>query len=114
MSANSVPIEVDVQRDGDTVVLLLAGEVDLTTAPAVSDVLGSVVDPDTRQVVLDLTGVGFLDSSGLALTVALYRDLGPRDGVVTVRNANTTVRKIFSLTGIDQIVDVEPAVPVAG
>ena len=80
-----VPLVVSVLRDGGgSPVVALAGDLDIATAPSLRDELsGVVVQGD--DVVVDLTGLRFIDSTGLGVLVAARRDAIDRGHKVTLR-----------------------------
>ena len=71
---------IDSSVQGDHVVLVLAGDVDIHTAPQVRDRLAALQAEGAKSVVVDLSGVGFLDSSALGALVAAHRELEAEGG----------------------------------
>ena len=70
--------EVSVERSGTTAIVRLAGELDLATAPELADVLQGL-EPACKRIILDLTGLEFIDSTGLRLAV-IEHDRAAADG----------------------------------
>ena len=89
-----------VHTDGVTVVSL-SGELDILTAPRLSEVLRTVDGP----LVLDCERLTYFDSSGIQVFVEKHRV----NGTLTLRNVSRMGRKILAITGVDQIVTVEGA-----
>lgn len=58
------------ERQGSTCVVGLSGELDLATVPALEDELHRVEASDAAEIVLDLSALDFIDSSGLQLIIA--------------------------------------------
>ena len=90
--------------DGWTV-LSIEGEVDLYSAPAVRDAALAAMDSGVDHLLLDLTAVRFMDSSGLGVIVACLkglREMGGDLAVVSPPNSPTT--KLLSLTGLDHAI----------
>lgn len=86
----------------DALVLAVTGEVDMTTAPELAKAIELVSD-HTASVVVDLSGVTFLDSSGLGALLRAQRELGERGiGLRVVTPADSPVRRVFEIT---QLVD---------
>jgi len=82
----------------DVLVLSVGGEVDLTTAPELAQAIRLVPEP-TSRVVVDLSAVTFLDSSGLNVLVSGKRTLA-ESGVdlCVVTEPNGPVRRVFEIT----------------
>ena len=58
-----------VQKNNNDHVLPLTGEIDLHVSPRISASLGAMIDAKPKQVVVDLTNVSYIDSSGLAVLI---------------------------------------------
>jgi anti-sigma B factor antagonist len=70
--------EVSVERAGTTAIVRLAGELDLATAPELAEVLHGL-EPECQRIILDVTGLEFIDSTGLRLAVVEH-DRAALDG----------------------------------
>ena len=85
--------------------LAVVGEIDLVTAPA----FGAAIERGIQQagkVVLDFTGVTFMDSSGLNVLVTTARQ-GRDNDVVIIRNAPRSIHRLLSITGLDAVIRIE-------
>jgi anti-anti-sigma factor len=69
----------DVRREGDTVTLVPSGELDVATAPLLAAQLRAAAGLGARTTVLDLRGLGFIDSAGVA-TIVRAADSAARHG----------------------------------
>lgn len=96
---------------GDAVVVAVAGEIDLVTAPEFDEVVAGVVDQGPAVLVVDLTGVSFLSSAGLQVLAGAHRRLGER-GLRAVTPSNVTARP-FTSTGLDTWIGLFPSVDAA-
>lgn len=91
--------------DRDTLVIRVTGELDL----AVADEFRRVIDPELerrqiRNLVVNLAGVSFIDSSGLGAILGRYKKLSLNGGRVWIAAARPTVSKILELSGLDKII----------
>ena len=62
-----------VDRSGDRATARLSGDLDIVTSEEVKRDLAQLIDDGHSVVALDLSGVGFVDSSGLGVLVAVHR-----------------------------------------
>jgi anti-sigma B factor antagonist len=91
-------LSIAVRQDGEArVVVEVAGEVDMATAPQLGEVLGAQRGVD---LVVDLSGVPFLDSSGLSVLVRTRADLSGTGRTLRVTGEQDNVRKILEVTGL--------------
>ncbi|HWH43800.1 MAG TPA: STAS domain-containing protein [Thermoleophilaceae bacterium] len=100
-------VEVE-QRDGTTVARV-SGELDVSNAIAKGRELEAAVDSASAGLVIDLTGVGFLDSSAIGVLFGLARKLGARrQKLAVVMPESSPVRRAL------EIVQFERAAPLCG
>lgn len=96
----------------DTSVLSVEGDLDLATAPSLKWALADLQSAGSRHVVVDLSRVGFIDSTALGVLVGAQRALDP--GVrLAVACAEENVLRIFELTGLDGIFEIAPTLQEA-
>ncbi len=81
-------------------VLAVAGEIDLATAPQLADCLVAATD---RDVAVDLSEVTFLDSSGLSALVAGSRALAEGGHVLRTFGERDAIRRVLEISGLDAV-----------
>ncbi|NUR05509.1 MAG: STAS domain-containing protein [Nocardioidaceae bacterium] len=77
----------------------------------VAAVVEVAVEGEATRVTVDLADVDFVDSSGLATFIKAHRLLEVRGARLTVAGAQPHVRRMFPITGIDQVVRLVDAPP---
>ena len=97
--------DLAVARVGDAVVVRVAGELDLATAPALWAALERALI-DAHQVVVDLSAVTFVDSTGLSVLLRAYQAVGVT-GTLKVRGPNAQARRLFEMSRVESLIDVE-------
>jgi anti-sigma B factor antagonist len=100
-------IEARQSADGGAATVVVRGEVDMATAAKLRDVLNGLVDAGSTRIVLDCRGLGFLDSSGIGVLIAVRKRLGPQ-GALTLEAPPGHVRKVLELTGVSEYVAIVP------
>jgi anti-sigma B factor antagonist len=101
---------VDVAADGGDVVVTVRGELDVLTAPFLWERMEPALPGVTGKLVFDLAGLTFIDSMGLGVIVrtqSRLRGESPERQIV-VRHANAHARKVFEITGLDRVLDIQP------
>ena len=96
-------------RHNGTSVVSVRGEVDVYTAPHLWEDLEAAIADAPTELVIDLSGVTFLDSTGLNVLVQTRKRLKPISGAVVVRGANDQVVKVLELTKLSKVLTVEAA-----
>jgi anti-sigma B factor antagonist len=107
--ADGPQFAVALERPADDVaVVVLAGEVDLYTAPRFKDVLLQAIDDGALRVVVDLAGVTFIDSTALGVLVSGGKRLNRRSGSLAIGCPDEKIRRILEITGLDTVFGVYP------
>ena len=112
-SALRTRFDVEAERVGDTTVLRLQGELDLATAPRLRRMLGAVLDSRPAVVVLDLTDLTFVDTSGVRVVRAACVRAGVEGCSFALRAPIRSVEKTLRLTGVDRLLNIEERPSVA-
>ena len=71
-------VQLEIEERGDVVIASVSGELDLAGAPSTGDAISEAVPTSARALVVDFTGLEFIDSSGIAMLFNLARRLGAR------------------------------------
>jgi anti-sigma B factor antagonist len=100
--AQATPARLDVRRVDHPlgIVLTLAGELDLATAPVLQERLDATLQGGA-VVVIDLSGLSFIDSSGLGMLVQAERRLRESGGQLVLVRGPRAAHRPFELTGLD-------------
>src|SRR5262249_14191684 len=92
---------VSAHRSGDTTRLSLSGEVDLSTVDALQTQIAASVEAEgVASVIIDLSGVTFLDSSGISALLKGRRLADDRQKTFRVEAARDMVRGVRDTTGV--------------
>ena len=83
--------------------LAVRGEVDMETAPALETALEETIRESAGAIVLDLSGVEFLDSSGLQVLLRARALLGREDRALVLVCPFGPVRRVFELSGVSEM-----------
>ena len=96
---------MEYEKRKDTLTVYLSGELDHCCAQSMRRELDALLaDSCIRHLVLDMRHMSFMDSSGIGVILGRYRTLSQRGGVVSVKNMNPQVRRIFILSGMQQVI----------
>ncbi len=98
-------VETQNPREG-VAVIALGGEVDVYTSPRVKQEIVNLLNAGTPKMVVDLTGVEYLDSTGLGVLIGGLKRARERDGDLKLVCDNTRILRIFEITGLTKIFDI--------
>ena len=98
-----VSVEHTVTED-DIVVLVISGPMDVATTPELRDSLVRLIDEGHHRLVLDLSGVDFIDSMGLGAIVGVVHRLRPYDGALAMAAPSAQVRHVVEITQLVRVI----------
>ena len=90
------------EADGKTVVTV-GGEIDVYTAPKLRDKITELVAAGVYDIVIDMGGVEFLDSTGLGVLVGGLKKVRAHDGSLQLVCSQDRLLKIFRITGLAKV-----------
>jgi anti-sigma B factor antagonist len=93
------PLTVTAQQLDDHVRVIAAGEIDVRTAADLRAALDAVLDGHPPKIVIDLSAVTFMDSTGLGVLTGARNRAGD-DGRLVVINPHPIARRILEITGL--------------
>ncbi len=104
-------VKVDAYWKGSTAVVKLVGEFDLSAADDFNKTVRAFrQDSRLRQVIVDLQGVSFIDSSGLGALLGRFRELQQEDIELVIAAPSHWAGEILGLAGIDRFINIYPSV----
>ena len=104
-TAWQTPVWIDVSQEPGTLILSLRGELDTLSRDTFESAVMAAI-PTAYAVVLDLGGLTFCDSTGLAMFLAAAEKAAASETTLTFRNVHPTVWRLFQISGIDHVLDI--------
>jgi anti-anti-sigma factor len=98
---------------GDRTVVRLGGEIDVYTAPFVREKLDEQIHAGRADLVVDLSDVTFLDSTGLGVLVGRLKIARTRGGSMRLVGTAERVLRVFAITGLDKVFEIYPDLEAA-
>jgi anti-sigma B factor antagonist len=98
-----MPAPFDVHQTSDETRLTIRGSLDINTAPALAEAIDKVVATKPSRVVVDLSSLDLIDSSGVAALVKLYKGVRGGGGGIMISGARDQPLAIFKLLRMDKV-----------
>ena len=96
------------EMHGDTMVVLIKGEIDHHSAVLVRTGIDErIIAERPREVLLDLSGVDFMDSSGLGLIMGRYTLVKQCGGTIAILDPSSAVVRIIKLAGLERMIPIK-------
>lgn len=93
---------------GDFTVVAVSGEVDVVSAPTLRQLLNEAISEGGSRLVVDLTDVPFLDSTGLGVLVGRLKTVRQQEGELRLVISSDRLLRNFSITGLDKVFRIFP------
>lgn len=99
-------LQVDLVEENSVQRFKIVGEIDAFTAPKLKESLASAEDVENMQAELDLSEVGYMDSTGLGIFVGFYKTVKANGGHVKIVGVNSRLKRLFEITGLAEVMDI--------
>jgi anti-sigma B factor antagonist len=93
---------IQLVADARGIVVILDGELDLETAPELDRKLGQIDETHVTRILIDLSGVTFMDSTGLASIIRALNFAQSNGHSLVLRRGSNQVQRLFTLTGVNE------------
>lgn len=93
-------LQVKSEKTDDVTVLSCAGEIDLGSAPQLREALAAVFQEAKPRLIIDLSGVGFMDSTGIGVMVNTLNQVREKSGVCAFCGVGPRVHRILQIAGL--------------
>jgi len=97
-------MEITYKTIGERIMALLKGELDEYTADhirlSLDTILGDMQKANLKELILDFSGVSFMDSTGIGMLIARYKKFSNYGISIKIKNAVGHVDKILAMSGI--------------
>ena len=99
-------LEIKKRQDGTITILEIEGEVDLYSSPNLRTELLDLTKAKSKAVLIDLSNVKYMDSSGVATLVEALQQVGKYGGKLKLVNLREAVKDVFELSRLDKVFDI--------
>jgi anti-anti-sigma factor len=104
----SALLNPEIRRAENHALVLLSGELDASTAGQLYEQLAELTRDGVVHVALDLSGLEFLDSTGLSVVIAEHKRTNASGGELVILSPQSQVRRLFEITGLMGILQIRP------
>lgn len=100
MSPPPAPLELSTSDENGDVVLTVKGEIDVTTTDVLRERIRDAFDAGNRRLVVDMSAVDFIDSTGLGVLVGALKYYKEQDGDVLLRSPSPIADRVLKVSGL--------------
>lgn len=99
-------MSVSVSSYGEAEVVHLPEKLTMSNAAEIKNSLNSMIEAGRHRLVVDMAGVNFTDSSGLAVLVSLYKGIGAKNGHAVLLSPQPSVQSLLELTRLQELFEI--------
>lgn len=96
-------LEITPKVENDRLILNLEGELDTYNCGQLRSAIVEHVEKGHVNVIVDMTGVEYIDSTGLGSLVGGLKRVSERGGTMRIVTSNAQILKVFEITGLDRV-----------
>lgn len=104
----SAPLVTEISGSGSHALVLLKGELDVSTAGGLYEEFARLSHEGVVHVALDLTGLEFIDSTGISVLIAEHKRTASAGGELIILTPHHNVRRVFEVAGLMEVLDIRP------
>jgi len=106
-------MKIQVVQQGDLQVVELSGELDYHSSPELRGKLGELITKRSPRILVNLSGVDYMDSSGIATFVEAFQKTKRYQGRLVLAALTPSVRGVFEIAKLDSIFEITSSVSEA-
>jgi len=99
-------MKIKEEKSNGVCICSLEGEVNINTSPELRKAFDGIIAGSEKKVLIDFTGVSYIDSSGLATLIEMFQRLKKSGGNLRFSNMNQKVKNIFEITKLYKLFEI--------
>jgi len=99
-------IETSLRRRDEVPVLDVVGEIDIYTTPQFKEAVSAAIDENKPAIIINMTQVTYMDSSGFGTLLSATKRLRPLDGALYLTGCNDSIQRMLQITRLNTIFGV--------
>lgn len=94
------------EKRNDVVICILEGEINISNSPQLRKTLDNIIKSNVLKVLVDFSGVSYIDSSGLATLIEMFQRLKKIGGHLRFSGMEQKVKNIFEITKLYKLFEI--------
>jgi anti-sigma B factor antagonist len=97
---------VNIENKNGLTVCHIEGEIDINTSPGIKKSLDKLLQSKTPKIIVNLSKVTYVDSSGLATLVEILKNMRSYGGRLRLTNLSPKVKSLFEITKLEKLFEI--------
>ena len=99
-------MEIAEKRNNDMLICSVSGDIDINSSPQIRKSFDKIINDKIMKVIINLSGVSYIDSSGLATLVEVLKKTRNYGGKLRLSNLAAKVKSLFEITKLEKLFDI--------
>jgi len=99
-------MDIKIEDKDGVKVYYVEGEINMSTAPQLKKDFEKFINVKTRKFIINFTSVAYIDSSGLATLVEIFKKLRGYSGALKLTNLSPKIKSLFEITKLERLFDI--------
>lgn len=100
-------LNYEIENTGETLNIQISGDLDIYSSDDFKNDIKDQLDPGVKNLNIEADELEYIDSNGLGVLMAIYNAIDAEDKTVKISGLKSNVKKIFLITDLDQVFDLE-------
>ncbi len=101
-------MKIKEEKEGEVLICRLEGEININTSPELRKSFDRMMRDNEKKVIVEFSGISYIDSSGLATLIEMYQRLKRNGGRLRLCSMTQKVRDIFEITKLTKLFEIFP------
>ena len=106
-------MQITERTEENVPIVSITGDIDLENSPKLRQFLKPKATQKTPKLLLDFSGVNYIDSSGLATLIEYFQAVQGFKGKLALASLSPRVKNVFEIVRLEQIFSLHPDIPTA-
>ncbi len=98
-------MDIQTTETGDVITIAINGDIEMITMKGLKERLLDIVNKNDKNIVVDFTNVGYLDSSGIGVLLSLSKTLKEKEKQLKLINLSERIERVLELSSLSDIIE---------
>lgn len=99
-------MKIRTEKNGDVLICALEGEIDINNSPQLRKTFDDFIKKDEKKILVEFSGVSYIDSSGLATLIEMFQRLKKIGGQMHFSGMNQKIKNAFEITKLHKLFEI--------
>jgi anti-sigma B factor antagonist len=99
-------VKIKEEKSNDVVMCILEGEININSSPELRKIFEGIIKRNEKKVLVNFSGVTYIDSSGLATLIEMFQRLKKIGGSLRFCNMDQKVKNVFEVTKLHKLFEI--------